>query len=223
MEDRRAVGLRRVRRWTVFCLAVAAAGAGCNAGQPPAPSPSPAPSSATATPGSPSPATPRPTPSPTKDEPTVIEMPADQGSTIEVPGTDGRGAVSTATPVAVTLRETTCEDEFDDIGQDTDGRVIDVKAGKGEKLCLMTFAVRNPGQKAIRWSANPTASMVGSDGEEYFLSDKRWSPGQVATQEGTPYSGDGDLIAPGRTEYDYALFELPQDVEPVQLHFLDES
>jgi len=138
-------------------------------------------------------------------------------------GVSGNDEMLKTTPVRVRFDDVECDDEFDDYGLDPDGRVTDVEAPKGKQLCLVALAVTNVAPKPVKWSSDLTATLLASDDKEYPLSDLRWSPGQAASEAGRQYSGDGDLMPPRATEYDYAMFELPDEVKPVTLRLLDEG
>ena len=43
----------------------------------------------------------------------------------------------------------------------------------------------------------------------------------MANSRDTKYAGDGDLINPGKTEYDYALFAVPVSQAPVGIYYTD--
>lgn len=196
-------------------LAVLALGAGCDSGSsPPAPPTSAPASSPSATP------TPTPTPTPTEVERQLVDMALDQGSAITVAGTDADGDIDPANRARVSFSNGRCEDQFDKLGTDPDGRVRDIEAPKNQQLCLFEFAVTNVGPKPISWTAEETATLIAANKEEYFISNLRWSAGAAAEQAGKLYAGDGDLIARGKTEYDYVVFEIPDDTEPVRLRFL---
>lgn len=213
-------GLRPLRGLVgAASLGVAVTLAGCTAGSPtpsesapPIPTPSPTASSAPAVPSS---------PSASARAPQQIRLPLKEGASVRVAGLDANGAPSPNTPALVSFREAACEDQFDDYGLDTDGRVTDVEAPKNKQLCLVALSVRNAGSKPVSWAVDPTAILVGSDGKQYPVSSKRWSPGQIASVEGEKYAGDGDLIPPGETEYDYAMFAVPESVEPVTLRYVE--
>lgn len=205
---------------SALALAVLVLSAGCDSGSTPPASPAPpatAPVSSPAT--SPTPVS-TPSPSPTDEEPEALDMALDEGSAIVVAGTDGNGDIDPANPARVSFSDSSCDDEFKDLGTDPDGRVRDVEADKNKQLCLFEFAVTNVGARPIKWTAEETASLIASNDEEYLISDTRWSAGAAADEAGKRYAGDGDLIARGKTEYDYVLFEIPDDVEPVKLRFL---
>ena len=140
------------------------------------------------------------------------------GTPTTVAGANTKGEISLEkSPVAVSVTDVACSKETAaDVGYNDDNEPVPLKAPAGEQLCLVSVTVKNIGKSPAFWSATDTEVEV-QDGSTWALFDGDWSGQQIAQERNKEYSGDSDLINPGRTEYDYLLFSIPESQQPSQL------
>ena len=157
---------------------------------------------------------------PTEDEETELSdfrITLD-GTPTTAPGANTKGDVSLEkSPVAVSVTDVTCSKKTTtDVGYNDENEPVALTAPAGEQLCLVSVSVKNTGRSPAFWSATDTEVEL-QDGSTWAMFDGAWSGQQIAEERNKDYSGDSDLINPGKTEYDYLLFALPEDQRPSAL------
>jgi hypothetical protein len=157
----------------------------------------------------------------TSSEPSAVTTLADgrrvlalaAGSTITVPAPGATGVVTAATPVKLTFEKLDCATMIPGVGFDKKYHNVDLVAGKGKQLCLVELAVTNVGKKKNFFSSRDIAK-IRAGGREFAMTKKTYDYQAIADQNGQQLASTADLIKPGRTKYDYTIYELPADAKP---------
>lgn len=136
------------------------------------------------------------------------------GSTITVPAPGSTGVISEETPVSLEFSGLECAPRLPDLGYNRKGRNVDLVAKDGNQLCLVALAVTNTGEDKNFFSSRVGpgvrfAALQTADGQEYGLTRKRYDQQGIADARGQQLASTADLIKPGETKYDYAIYEIP--------------
>ncbi len=142
-----------------------------------------------------------------------------QGATIELEGHASNGKASAETPVEVSFDNLTCANTLPGYGLNQKSyEAEDAVADKGQQLCLVELEVKNTSKKPVFFSANMN-TLRASDDNTYGEWDEPYSPGSIANDKGTEYSGDSDLINPGSIQNDYIIYSIPKGAAPTAMEF----
>lgn len=141
-------------------------------------------------------------------------LPLSTGSEVVVPAPGSTGVVSEATPVSLAFETLECAPSLPGVGYDDKGRKVDLVAGEGNQLCLVSLAVTNAGTEKNFFSSRigpdvRFAALRTADGQEYGLTTQTYDYQGIADSKGQQLASTSDLMAPGQTKYDYSVYEIP--------------
>ncbi|MET3962318.1 hypothetical protein ABIE44_002252 [Marmoricola sp. OAE513] len=141
----------------------------------------------------------------------VLEL--TKGSTVTVAAPSAKGVVSSRTPVSLEFRDLECAANLPGVGFDKKYRNIDLVAPKGKQLCLVELAVTNIGDRKNFFSSRGIARLRTDEGE-FAQTDQTYDYQGIADARGTQLASTSDLIRPGKTKSDFAVYEIPAKAEP---------
>lgn len=146
----------------------------------------------------------------------VLELTA--GSAVTLQGAVATGRVSSATPVSVAFESIECAEVLPERGLSEDSAdIVDLPAAPGQQACLVELKVTNTGPTPNLFGSHATSKLRTSDGTLYGETGQNYSNQAIAASKGRHASDTLDLIQPGKTKWDYVIYEIPLDAQPEAL------
>lgn len=153
-----------------------------------------------------------------EEEPKAKELELVQGAKVQLPGVGESGFRSAKTPVSVGFSRMHCAGVLPEKGLSEDSSdVVDLHAAPGDKACLVELSVTNLGKQPSFFGSADISRLLTGDGKKYPQTSQNYSNQAIAASRGRFASDTEAMIQPGRTKWDYVIYEIPADAEPKAL------